>query len=392
MNSSLEKSCPICLEDMTEVDIAHPILCFEKCGYNFCRTCIESLIESSTSEYEEASDGNMAVKVRLQCPQCRSDLSQSIHDTLLLRNVESIHDIMDTNDDELRATELRLKHSLDTDEVSERIDVARTREDNFLSNNGESYSEDVYKTVNNNPSPPFVDSYLFRGMDFAMTKEEQHYVSTLMISGDVSKLAQAAEILKGIGDLSRKGVTPSMRGTKSHVVHHRPRNVRNHRTGRSTSGAVGRTLTVVQGETKDTVKLAKLKMFNKHNPLPRHMPLYVFIEAKEFLSSRAYPIAFIDDDNASTPSKALNRVNVSSVRYPCGKYGIYKGDVVTHLNNEPCSTFSAQDIMKQILISCESNDGFNMVFNADQITASTLKSRSIRLQQFNRQHRINNRV
>merc|ERR1711862_340789 len=109
--------CPICLESMLQSDLDHPLLCSSRCGYNFCATCIEHLIKSSASEVEEASDGNMAVKVRLQCPQCRSDLRISIHDTLLLRKVENMQTVLTTSDSNLTASELRMKHTWDEEKV-----------------------------------------------------------------------------------------------------------------------------------------------------------------------------------------------------------------------------------------------------------------------------------
>ena len=74
--------CPICMDTMTAADIEHPMQCkSEHCTYNFCMTCIESLITSSKDDYMEASDGNLHVKIFLHCPNCRSDLSLSIRDT-----------------------------------------------------------------------------------------------------------------------------------------------------------------------------------------------------------------------------------------------------------------------------------------------------------------------
>ena len=38
------EDCPICLEEMQEEDLHHPLQCLHHCGYNFCQTCIESLM------------------------------------------------------------------------------------------------------------------------------------------------------------------------------------------------------------------------------------------------------------------------------------------------------------------------------------------------------------
>ncbi|KAL7563109.1 hypothetical protein ACA910_012293 [Epithemia clementina (nom. ined.)] len=88
--SILLQDCPICLESMQEEDLLHPLQCKQRCGYNFCQDCIESLIVSSKDDYMEASDGNRHVKVFLHCPNCRSNLSATIRDTLLLRRADTV--------------------------------------------------------------------------------------------------------------------------------------------------------------------------------------------------------------------------------------------------------------------------------------------------------------
>lgn len=79
--------CPICLEVMEVADLRHPLQCH--CGYNFCRSCLQSLISSSQDDYEMASDGSRRVKIFLHCPHCRSDLQTSVRDTLLLRRTDA---------------------------------------------------------------------------------------------------------------------------------------------------------------------------------------------------------------------------------------------------------------------------------------------------------------
>ena len=71
------QECLICLDKMNKADIAYPILC--NCGYNFCINCIEHMIETSKQPMEMASDGNVAVKIQLQCPQVRDITLIVIH-------------------------------------------------------------------------------------------------------------------------------------------------------------------------------------------------------------------------------------------------------------------------------------------------------------------------
>lgn len=83
------QDCPICVGPMSEADMAHPLHCATPhCHFNFCAPCIQSIIKSSEDEYMEASDGSRQVKVFLQCPNCRDDLSKSIRHTLILRTAD----------------------------------------------------------------------------------------------------------------------------------------------------------------------------------------------------------------------------------------------------------------------------------------------------------------
>jgi len=84
-------SCPICLDPMTPIDHQHPLQCPTRhCHYNFCVSCINALLSSSKDDYETASDGNAHVKIYLNCPNCRSDLSTTIREVLLLRKVDTV--------------------------------------------------------------------------------------------------------------------------------------------------------------------------------------------------------------------------------------------------------------------------------------------------------------
>lgn len=84
-------SCPICLYPMTPIDHEHPLQCPTRhCHYNFCASCIHSLLSSSKDDFEMASDGNNHVKVYLNCPNCRADLASSIRDVLLLRKIDTV--------------------------------------------------------------------------------------------------------------------------------------------------------------------------------------------------------------------------------------------------------------------------------------------------------------
>jgi len=90
-SASEQACCPICLDPMTPIDHDHPLQCPTRhCHYNFCASCIHSLLSSSKDDFEMASDGNSHVKVYLNCPNCRADLASSIRDVLLLRKVDTV--------------------------------------------------------------------------------------------------------------------------------------------------------------------------------------------------------------------------------------------------------------------------------------------------------------
>ena len=123
--------CPICLDPMESEDFQHLLQCQRHCGYNFCKDCIESMLLASKDDYEEASDGNKHVKVFLHCPNCRSDLTPTIRDTLLLRKAHAVKRIQKSGG-ELNESQQRLQKVLHTTEVKSAIEKARKEEAQYL--------------------------------------------------------------------------------------------------------------------------------------------------------------------------------------------------------------------------------------------------------------------
>ncbi len=75
--------CPICLHPMSNADLLYPMQCAGKnCSYNFCLKCISSLFKASEDSFEMASDGNLHVKVHLNCPNCRTSIKGIIEDVI----------------------------------------------------------------------------------------------------------------------------------------------------------------------------------------------------------------------------------------------------------------------------------------------------------------------
>lgn len=129
-------TCSICLDPMTPIDHQHPLLCPTRhCHFNLCVSCIASLISSSKDDFELASDGNAHVKVFLNCPNCRSDLSGTIRDILLLRKVDTVMWLTSMkHPPKLTPSQERTKNAMKELDVQEAIQKARDVEEQFWAN------------------------------------------------------------------------------------------------------------------------------------------------------------------------------------------------------------------------------------------------------------------
>lgn len=227
--ASLLQDCPICLDAMERTDLCHVLQCERHCGFNMCKSCIESLITSSKDDFQLASDGNMHVKVYLHCPNCRSDLSHSIRHTLLLRKVEEVKELK-IPESEWTTSQVRLKNVLDTAEVQKAIRHAKIMEAEYFGNDFNEEDEESFFDENSIgeienyveqwgvevdlssgahdsiivPTPPSptireeairVDPTLFAGLDEFLSDDERKEVTDLMTKGKPSCLVKAAEIL-----------------------------------------------------------------------------------------------------------------------------------------------------------------------------------------------------
>jgi len=368
------QDCQICLETMSEGDEKYPLLCPQKCGFNFCLTCVQHLVDSSEHDYELASDGNRHVKVKLQCPQCRGTLVHTIRDTLLMRKALIAQAYTDVPDSELNATELRLKHDF-VQNYSQEVEHAQARLRKFQRDNhhGEIQESLTLKSSASEEAKPFKDETLFAGMDYAMSEAEQHYVTELMISGDADQLAQAAQILHGIMQISMQGLTPSTKKTQP-----------------------------TASRSDEMRRVALLDRFRKTHPLPARMPKYTVLNAfhakkltltfKDQEWDGSIADAFTRTHHAPKKSMALDRilsladsefcgeakhrVKIKSVKGQAGRVGLQKGDVVTHINAEPWDG-TADELAEMIyrLYEEDPDETFTMVVNAEAATAEALKLR-----------------
>eukprot|EP00566_Odontella_aurita_P015589 CAMPEP_0113559038 /NCGR_PEP_ID=MMETSP0015_2-20120614/18678_1 /TAXON_ID=2838 /ORGANISM="Odontella" /LENGTH=285 /DNA_ID=CAMNT_0000460637 /DNA_START=69 /DNA_END=922 /DNA_ORIENTATION=- /assembly_acc=CAM_ASM_000160 len=240
-----EAECPICTDELSPTDVLHPPQCAARCGYNFCLSCVESLISSSRDDYLEASDGNRHVKVLLQCPNCRSDLSPTIRDTALLRRADNLDGAARAgSDSELSASELRMKNAMSDPDVREALSDARMKEAEFFAKDDicerggfemsfsseceevvavaqadsltqaestDSFSATAAWAEKEREAPTAIDATLFGGYEFCMTSDEKRFVTEMMTSGSTTKLSAAALFLCDVVRMSREGKTAASR-------------------------------------------------------------------------------------------------------------------------------------------------------------------------------------
>lgn len=369
--------CPICLDGMSDADVAYPLLCPSNCGYNFCLSCVEHLVVSSKDDYQMASDGNRHVKIWLHCPQCRGNLTHSITDTIMLRKAKTAEKFREVADSELNATELRLKHEYITLYAHD-VQHAEARLIKFHTDNGKTdelpaplsfeHEEDGKK-----PAPvekSLIDTTLFQGLESVMSDDEREYVQNLFISGYPQNLANGAQILNGILQLTLQGMAPKN--------------------------------TTQRSWNDERKHIERMELFRKRYPLPARMPKYyvlnsfpisnrtIMFEDEQWDGSIAdafsrvhvrkpKPNPGMDDilrDAESTHLPPRARVKISSVKGQAGKVGLQKGDVVTHIGGEPFDGTSGE--LKSLIASFYVEDPsstFQIVVNADECTAEVLKLR-----------------
>ena len=461
--------CPLCSTELEPYDTEHPTQCPSKhCHFNFCLNCIEQFIQS-TSSTQEASDGN-AFHVFLHCPNCRSNLGPSIRDTVLLRKVDKYLKIDD--DVRLSASELRVKHSLENDaDITLAVEEARSRENDFFRDHADDTASFVtqgsiwslgsmegYEADLSGVPKSFIsrhhslhdgandkegalvnmrpDTTLMNGLEFFMTDSEQRFVTSYLVSGDASKLAAATEMLHYVSALSRQGITPnskrsksfygntnSMMGSIREVIregNEARRMEQEGGAGPNSAGVLAEMFVPLAKEkrrNREQMNLELKKQFEYMSkfPLPLRMPKYAELTAHK----RGFSLTFRDDTwdgtvldafckisvtksllghvsvtkqhgqsrgirsivdvGSSKPNgrgqidTSRPRVIVASISAEGGQQGIMIGDVVSHING---SQFygSASDLVQNIN-SRSDGELLTFAFNADAAVAEALRRR-----------------
>ena len=253
-------TCMICLDPMSQADLAHPLMCTSKgCYFNSCDSCIESMIDQKPRQGRQPVTSEQTILV--SCPNCRSNLSPTICDTVLLRKVDRVQDVGVITDEVVRKV-LAFQKAMNGDAaVLREIAKARDREARFWKKKNSSEKEPITRqsrrmsltSVQKDddesdewgfevdislgphesiklprdfaPSTFYetfkvvADHTLLNGLDSTIPREEQDELTRLMISGDTSKLAKAAEILSTYTKSIRvQGTSCFVKGTSGKIV------------------------------------------------------------------------------------------------------------------------------------------------------------------------------
>mmetsp|Transcript_23463 Transcript_23463/g.36157 ORF Transcript_23463/g.36157 Transcript_23463/m.36157 type:complete len:413 (-) Transcript_23463:36-1274(-) len=410
MDGKVDQDCPLCLEAMDSADVDHPVPCPTKCGFNFCMNCISALIRSSKDAPLEASDGNVAVKVKQNCPLCRADLSQIVDKVLLVRRQTIAARMKAIPDSELTASELQVKHNF-------------CKKLSSVGNANDSKSATTSPGSSKLPKRDkeiVIDEKLFGGLELFMSDSEQKYVTVMMTSGDTDQVARAAQILASISEMSLKGMIPPRPSPTAHTTTHYPSRGRYSRAEMTASRALAMTHSAEQ--RKEEERKAAIRRHRAQHPLPIRMPRCVTFHSDKKHGKYGYGLIFLDDEwdgsisdafrrmnvqnakiehskklqgrdgekedaiermlslessikNATIHSTPRHRVVVGKVRAQAGQLGIQKGDVVTHFNGEAL-TGTAEDL-EATLENIAPGETFSICVNAEPAIAETLRLRSL---------------
>eukprot|EP00978_Attheya_sp_CCMP212_P001233 scaffold2565_cov50-Attheya_sp.AAC.2 len=414
--------CPICLEELDPTDELHPLQCTsDRCHFNFCLSCIESLLTSANDDYVEASDGNRHVKVFLHCPNCRSDLGDTIRETLLLRKVDYILALnknattstasstsTENHQDleQLTPSQQRLKHVIleeNSVQLQTAIDEARKREAEFfgteqITSIGEKYEyeehgveADLENGVHNSfreprnevPSQSFqdVDTTLMTGLESAMTMDEKVKITEFMTSGEPSKLAKAAKMLHDIAQLSRGGVAPQKRLNHRSSVFQLIQDADKARSPpQKRSPTINHRRLVSYNDPQkahaEKVALHRQRCFLKMHPLPVRMPKHVELTVPKSPSDKA--LTFCNDTWDGSVMDAFTKITITGHHHKIDKKApLQNPGVITVLSScmSPNTSFEVEsdariDIerVRVLVASIHSEGGRQGVMKGDVVT------------------------
>lgn len=394
-----QKDCATCQSNLTAVDTDYPLLCPSRCR-NVCFHCLSNLYDSTQI-----------------CPECQMSVSETIKDTIFMRNIKNLNLICD--DSELSAAELRMKYNTTKNDIQK----VENRLQNFMSGKREKFpiaKDDGIGVVGSDTLDKSVDTSLLSGMEKMLSLEEQAFITNLFTSGEPSKLAQAARILyelriiktsKNFDENNTRPMELMSIGNPFQKLHS------------EVSAMINQQVAAAEQRILDVKsEINKTQSFEERNETLPPLPKYVVLEANFDIYARYQKMLKVKDDvwdgsladafarrfhnssdhksdndsdsdsdhdsrsrNASqTSSVAKNRVVVTAARRLAYSAGIREGDVITHFNDEEFhgNARELKDLIHDLYLSSQSKDlsenslFFTMTLNADKATANALKQRS----------------
>ena len=422
------EDCILCLEPMHLSDYQIPMLCpLDGCPFNYCAQCVWNLLLTTSQPYQEASDGSKQMKVPLQCPQCRTRYPhrQVLQDVLILRQVFRLEPLFlgggssDNPCSTLKASDLRAKQDLFDQVTFQALQESWARVNKYLKDRSHPQEGFEIDTITDTSSriPPLpeqwkehllhedadktkgeakssfgegqakydlVDPTLFQGMEETMTLSEQEFLSKLLVSGSASNLMLAAHILHGMVRLMLQGGVKARQNQSLNIsdLASATNSSTNHTRQGSTGSAINsqrnfRNLALGTNLLYPDMDPASLR---KRFPLPRHMPRWMVIPVYH-PDRRGCPLQVKDHTFG---------LEITSVKGSAGQQGIRKGDIVTHINEEPCDSVTSEEFANYMRSLYEANKNqsqdaaatVSLVVNAHEDTALELQKRSFEIIHF----------
>lgn len=417
------EDCMLCLEPMQPSDHKIPMSCpLDGCPFNYCSQCVWNLLLTSSQPYQEASDGSKQLKVPLQCPQCRTKYPhrQIVQDVLLLRQAWRLQPLFFTTktvkkkdgelakESSLKASDLSSKQDFLEQVTWDILEEAWFRVNHYLKNRCNPREGFEVSTITNNmdriPALPtqwkdhllskedidkangeakqklpgvgmgqamydLVDPSLFQGMDETMTLSEQEFLSKLLVSGSVPNLMQAAQILHGMLQLMLRGGLKARQSAAVKISGISPESP-------TSNQATQRNYRMLATGTNMLYPDIATPILRKRFPLPLHMPRFMILPLYN-PDKRGVPLQVKDHKYG---------LEITQVRGSAGQQGIRKGDVITHINEEPIDTSTPADFVKYMRKQFESSSkkgsvdpSVTVVVNAHADLAQELQKRSFEI-------------
>jgi hypothetical protein len=449
------EDCLLCLEPLNSSDNKIPMLCpLDGCPFNYCAQCAWNLLQTSSQPYQEASDGSKQMKVPLQCPQCRTRYPhrQIVQDVLLLRQAFRLEPLFLTNatasssSSTMRASDLSAKQDFLDQVTLQALQDSWARVDKYLKNRSHPHEGFEVDTITATSSriPPLpmewkdhllqldddnetnnghakhksssslgggqamydlVDPTLFQGMEETMTLSEQEFLSKLLVSGSASNLMIAAQILHGMVQLMMQGgVKARQNNNNNHSLNisELATNTPLSATNNNNNNNYHRQFRMLALGTNLLYPDMELATLRKRFPLPRHMPRLVILPVYH-------------PDRRGVPLQVKNHprgLEITSVKGSAGQQGLRKGDVITHMNEEPCcdssssssscssgefanymrTLYEAQQQQDKTTTTTKNQATVSLVVNAHEETAMELQKRSFEIIHFLTQQRNANKA